>query len=198
MLHCCLIECRFIERKRFSPSSRLGEWDYQQILRKLVKKCLAQSGKMKKLCMKFQDILQDRRKFYPARLDTFREDWTFFSSKGNSLVSADIEVAHWTVRLTLSRHYKDSNVQINTYDRNAPINVFSQKGCGGDTLGLDQQKSLPREFDRTLWHRNVTLDSLVWDYWRHNVWPDILNKIKFCSALKAHPGDFWHTLVTHG
>ena len=48
------------------------------------------------------------------RLDTFREDWTILSSKGNSLVSANIEVAHWTVRLTLSRDYKYANVQINT------------------------------------------------------------------------------------
>ena len=111
--------------------------------------------------MKFQDILPDRRKVYLIRLDTFREDWTILSSKGNSLASANIAVAHWSVRLTLSRHYKDANVQINTYNHNAPINVFSQKECGGDTLGLDQQKSLPWEFDRTLWHRDVTLDSLV-------------------------------------
>ena len=98
--------------------------------------------------MKFQDILADRRKFYLTRLDMFHEDWTILSSKGNSLVRANIEVVHWTVRLTLSRHYKDANVQINTYNHNAPINVFSQKGSGGDTLGLDQQKSLPWEFDR--------------------------------------------------
>ena len=56
-------------RGRFT---RLGEWDYQQSLRKLVKKCLTQSGKMNKLCMKFH--------------------------------------------------------------HNAPINVFSHEGCGGDTL----------------------------------------------------------------
>ena len=94
MLNCCLIECRFIERESFSPSSRLGEWDYQQSLRKLVKRCLTQSGKMNKLCMKFQDILPDRRKFYLTGLDTFREDWTILRSKGISLVSANIEVAH--------------------------------------------------------------------------------------------------------
>ena len=138
MLNCCLIQCRFIERECFSPSLCLGVWDYQQSLRKLVKKCLTQSGKMNKLCMKFQDILPDRRKFYRTRSDTFREDWTILSSKGNSLASANIEVAHWTVRLTLSHHHKDANVLINTYNNNAPINVFSQKGCGGDTLGLDQ------------------------------------------------------------
>ena len=49
---------------------------------------------MNKLCMKFQDILPDQRKFYLTRLDTFREEWTILSSKGNSLVSANIEVAH--------------------------------------------------------------------------------------------------------
>ena len=68
------MECRFIERQRFSPSARLGEWDYQQSARKLLKKCLTQSGKMNKLCMTFQDILPDRRKFYLTRLDTFGED----------------------------------------------------------------------------------------------------------------------------
>ena len=88
------IECKFIERERFSPASRLGEWDYQQSSRKMVEKCLTQSGKMNKVCMKFQDILPDRRKFYLTRLDTFREDWTILSSKGNSLVSSNIEVAH--------------------------------------------------------------------------------------------------------
>ena len=49
---------------------------------------------MNKSCMKFQDILPDRREFYLTRLDTFRDDWTILSSKGNSLVSANIEVAH--------------------------------------------------------------------------------------------------------
>ena len=86
--------------------------------------------------MKFQDILPDRRKFYLTRLDTFREDWTILSSKGNSLVSAKIEVPHWTVCQTLSCHCKDANVQINTYNHNEPINVFYHKGCGGVTLGL--------------------------------------------------------------
>ena len=52
--------------------------------------------------------------------------------------------------LTLSHHYIDAKIQINTYNHNAPINVFSEKGSGGDTLGLDQQKSLPWELDRTL------------------------------------------------
>ena len=56
----------------------------------------------------------------------------------------------------------------------------------------------PREFDRTLWHRDVTLDSLVWDSLRHYVWPEILYRLKVCSILKAPPGNFWHTLVTHG
>ena len=69
-----LIECRFIERERFLPPLVLGEWDYQQSLRKLVKKSLTQSGKMIKSCMKFQDILPDRRQFYLTRLDMFRED----------------------------------------------------------------------------------------------------------------------------
>ena len=150
MLSCCLIKCRFIEWKRFLLSSRLGEWNYQQSSRKLLKKCLTQSGKMNKLCMKFQDILPDRRKFYLTRLDTLREDWTILSSNGNSFVSANKEVAHWTVCLTLSHHYKDANVQINMYNHNAPINVFSQKGCGGDTLGLYPKKS------PGIWHNALT------------------------------------------
>ena len=106
---------------------------------KVGEKCLTQSRKMNILCMKFQDILADRRKFYLSRLDTFLEDWSILSSKGNSLVSANIGRT-LNCPPTLSRHYKDANVQINTYNHNAPINVFSKKGCGGDTLGLDQQK----------------------------------------------------------
>ena len=39
-------------------------------------------------------------------------------------------------------HYKDVIMQINSYSHNAPINVFLQKGCGGYTLGLDQQKHI--------------------------------------------------------
>ena len=62
---------------------------------------------MNKLCRNFQDILPDRRKFYLTRLDTFREDWTILSSK----VSANTEVAHWTVHLTLSHHYKKTLMQ---------------------------------------------------------------------------------------
>ena len=74
MLNCCLIECRFIEREHFSPSSHFGERDYQQSLRKLVKKCPTKSGKMNRLCKQFQDTLPDRMKFYLTRLDAFREN----------------------------------------------------------------------------------------------------------------------------
>ena len=62
--------------------------------------------------MQFQDILPDRSKFYQTRLDTFREDRTILNSKANSLVSANIEVALWTVRVTVSRHSKDANLQM--------------------------------------------------------------------------------------
>ena len=61
--------------------------------------------------MKFQDILPDRRKFNLTRLDTFREDWTILSSKGNSLVNPN-RSRTLNCPPTLSRHYKEANVQI--------------------------------------------------------------------------------------
>ena len=140
----------------------LRGWDYQQSSRKLLKKCLTQSGTCK----------------------------TILSSKGNSLVSGDIEVAHWTVRLTLSSHYKGANVQINIMH----LSMFPPEAVRRGYPGIRPiKKHFPREFDRTLWQWDGILDSLVWDSWRHYVWPEILYKIEFCSVLKAPPGNFWHT-----
>ena len=53
------------------------------------------------------------------------------------------------------------------------LSMFPSPSLGvegdGDTQGLDQQKSLPPEFDRTLRHRDETLDTIDWNSGRNYV-----------------------------
>ena len=49
---------------------------WPQSSRKLLRKCLAGSGKLIKLCMKFQDYFVYRSKFLMSPSDKFREDGT--------------------------------------------------------------------------------------------------------------------------
>ena len=46
----------------------------------------------------------------------------------------------------------------------APINGFPQSVGGGGILGIRPTKQhFPREFDKTLWHKNGTLNTLDWN-----------------------------------